>query len=140
MPNVVLDRLLAERSELIATMESVLGQVEGRDLTDAEQAVLDHTRARIQEVDKQIEPLENYERVKAQHKETLAELPAPRAQAIERVPAQPRRIDGVADVPLYRSPGAFVVDYLRGAGIMERGAPDHDAMARVQQVRVVANQ
>jgi HK97 family phage major capsid protein len=141
MPNVVLERLLAERNELCATIESVLTQVEGRDLTDAETAVLNHTRDRIQELDKQIEPLEAYEQVKAQHQATVAELPRPeRNGQPDRVPAQPRRMDGNDNVPLYRTPGAFVVDYLRAAGIMNRGQADPEAMARVQQVRVVADQ
>jgi HK97 family phage major capsid protein len=143
--NVVLDRFIAERNELCATIESVLNQVEGRDLTDAEQAVLEHTRTRIQELDKQIAPLEEYERVKAQHQSTIAELPRPepRLAAVpdrERVPAQPRRLDGIEGAPQYRTAGAFVVDYLRAAGIMTRGHVDVDALTRVNQVRVVADQ
>jgi hypothetical protein len=143
MPNVVLERFIAERTELCATIESVLAQVEGRDLTDAETAVLEHTRTRIQELDKQIAPLEEYERVKAQHQSAVAELPhppEPRALSPERLPAQPRRLDGIEPVAGYRSAGAFVVDYLRGAGIMTRGQPDVEAMNRVMQARVVADQ
>jgi HK97 family phage major capsid protein len=151
MPNVVLDRMLAERSELIDTIESVLAQVEGRDLTDAEQAVLNHTRDRINEVDAQIKPLEDYERVKSQHQATVAELPVPRpdnrgmmtpqmqSMGMER-PAPMRRADGLDIMPHYATAGGFVVDYLRGAGIMVRGQPDHEAMARVAQSRAVANQ
>jgi HK97 family phage major capsid protein len=144
VPNVVLERLLAERNELCNTIESVLGQVEGRDLTDAETAVLNHTRDRIQELDKQIAPLEDYEKVKAQHVATISELPHPEPQRAarpsERIPAQPRRMDGIEGMPSYRSAGAFVVDYLRAAGIMTRGQVDPDALARVQQMRVVADQ
>jgi HK97 family phage major capsid protein len=143
VPNVVLTRLLNERSELIATIESVLGQVDGRDLTDAEQAVLDHTRTRIQELDAQIKPLEDYEAVKSQHAATVGGLPQPPATgngAPDRVPAQPRRMDGLDGAPHYASAGAFLVDYLRAAGIMQRGQPDPEAMARVQQMRAVADQ
>jgi len=141
MPNVVLTRLIAERDELVATIESVLNQVEGRDLTDAEQAVLNHTRDRIQELDNQIKPLEDYERVKEQHRTTVQQLPQPEPSRLpERVAAQPRRLDGIEGVPHYGSPGAFVVDYLRAAGIMQRGQVDPEALARVQQARVVADQ
>jgi HK97 family phage major capsid protein len=143
MPNVVLERFVAERNELCATIESVLNQVEGRDLTDAEQAVLEHTRTRIQELDKQIEPLEAFERVKAQHQATIAELPHPEPRAngqLERLPAQPRRMDGIEAASHYRSAGGFLVDYLRAAGIMQRGQVDPEALARVQQARVVADQ
>ena len=144
MPNIVLERLLAERNELCNTIESVLGQVESRDLTDAETAVLNHTRDRIQELDKQIAPLEEYERVKAQHVATVSELPhpEPRVAQLERVPAQPRRMDGIEQVSqLYRSPGAFVVDYIRASGAMTQGRQvDHDALARVMQARVVSDQ
>jgi HK97 family phage major capsid protein len=145
VPNVVLERLIAERNELIATIESVLNQVESRDLTDAEQSVLNHTRDRIQELDNQIAPLEDYERVKAQHQATMADLPHPdRANGAgvgaDRLPARTRRADGPERAPVYRSAGEFVIDYLRGAGIMERGVPDMQAQARVVQARVVADQ
>jgi HK97 family phage major capsid protein len=146
VPNIVLERLLAERNELCATIESVLNQVDGRDLTDAETAVLNHTRDRINELDKQIAPLEDYERVKAQHANTLAELPHPEpargvaGQMPERTYAQPRRLDGNDGLPHYRSAGAYVIDYLRAAGIMNRGQVDPEALQRVQQMRVVADQ
>jgi HK97 family phage major capsid protein len=144
MANVVLDRLVAERNELCATIESVLNQVEGRDLTDAETAVLNHTRDRIQELDKQIAPLEDFERVKAQHKETVSDLPRPEPRSangqVERGPGSPRRLDGIEGVPHYRSAGGFLVDYLRAAGIMQRGQVDQEALARVMQARVVADQ
>jgi HK97 family phage major capsid protein len=141
MANVVLARFIAERDELCATIESVLNQVEGRDLTDAEQAVLEHTRTRIQELDKQIEPLEAFEKVKAQHLATITELPHPEPRGMpDRLPAQPRRMDGIEPASHYRTPGSFLVDYLRAAGIMQRGQVDPDALARVQQARVVADQ
>jgi TolA-binding protein len=139
--NIVLERFVAERTELCKTMESVLAQVEGRDLTDAETAVLNGTRDRINELDRQISPLEDYEKVKAQHQNALAELPRPEGRAgLERLPAQPRRLDGMEQGALYRSAGHFLVDYLRGAGIMNRGQPDIEAMNRVMQSRVVADQ
>src|SRR5215471_17343481 len=142
MPNVVLERMHAERHELIATMESILGQVEGRDLTDAEQSVLAHTRERIAEVDRQIEPLEEYERVKAAHAATAAALPLPESRStVDRVPAQPRRADGDARPPEYRGVGEYLVDLVRSRAMMG-GEADPAAAQRVQsyQARVVADQ
>jgi hypothetical protein len=143
MPNVVLDRMVAERNELTDTIESVLNQVQDRDLTDAEQAVLNHTRERIIELDNQIRPLEDYERVKAAHQQTVQDLPRPEPRAIGGAPdrsAGARRADGLDAVPTYRSAGAFVVDYLRAVGIMQRGQSDPEAAARVQQTRAMVNQ
>src|SRR5215471_19644287 len=117
MPNVVLERMHAERHELIATMESILGQVEGRDLTDAEQSVLAHTRERIAEVDRQIEPLEEYEKVKEAHAATVAALPRPESRANgDRLPAEPRRIDAADRAPSYRTAGHFLADLCRASG------------------------
>ena len=52
------------------TIENVLAQVDGRDLTDAEQAVLARTKERIAELDAQIKPLEDYEAVRDAHHDT----------------------------------------------------------------------
>jgi len=139
MPNAVLVRLRAERQELIDTIESILNQVEGRDLTDAEQSVLDHTRNRIQEIDHQIEPLEEYERVAAAHRDTVRDLPAPPGVAPDRTPAQPRRADGMDGGPRYASAGAYMVDLIRARGLFNSEI-DPQAAARVAQVRAVANQ
>jgi HK97 family phage major capsid protein len=142
---VVLQRLLDERAALVDTIENVLNQVEGRDLTDAEQQVLERTRERIKELDAQIQPLEEYERVRDAHRDTRADLaPPPPFNGLrqpDRLPAEPRRMDGIdPNAPVYRSAGAYVVDYLRAFGMMERGVRDESAMARVIQSRVVADQ
>ncbi len=142
MPNIVLERLRGERQELIDTMESILGQVEGRDLTDAEQSVLAHTRQRITEVDKQIEPLEEYERVKAEHAAAVAVLPRPEPGP-NRLPAEPRRIDALDRAPHYATAGAYLADLCRAAGCGPRGnfgEPDPAAQQRVYQARTVADQ
>lgn len=141
--NVVLERKLAERTEQIKTMESILDQVEGRDLTDAETQVLEATRTRIAELDKQIEPLEDYERTKAQHNETAALLHSEARALPAPIPATPRRADGGDRSPEYASAGAFLVDYLRAIGIADGNGPrtpDPAAVARIQQTRVVADQ
>jgi HK97 family phage major capsid protein len=135
--NIVLQRLLDERATLVDTIENVLNQVEGRDLTDAEQQVLERTRERIKQLDDQIKPLEEYERIRDAHRDARAgDAPTP-----ARTPAEPRRMDGVnPNAPAYRSPGHYLVDYLRAFGIMERGVRDEAAMARVVQSRAVADQ
>jgi HK97 family phage major capsid protein len=143
--SIVLQRLLDERDQLVETIENVLAQVEGRDLTDAEQAVLERTKQRITELDAQIKPLEDYEKVRDAHRDARADLlpgapPPGWPGGPERVPAEPRRLDGAERVPVYRSAGAFVVDYLRAMGIAERGMRDENAMARIQQIRAVADQ
>ena len=147
MSNVVLERKLAERGEAVAQMESILGAVDGRDLTDAETQVLDATRKRIGELDDQIRPLEEYERVKGQHQQSVAEIstPATSPAQSDRLPARARRVDGLEPAIAYRSAGEFVVDYLRARGVMERpsGPIDTSAQARVQaayEVRAVADQ
>jgi HK97 family phage major capsid protein len=143
--SIVLQRLLDERAQLVETIENVLAQVEGRDLTDAEQAVVERTKQRITELDDQIKPLEAYEAVRDAHRDSRAELAPPNGfgrpgLVPDRIPAEPRRMDGGDRAPSYASAGAFVVDYLRASGIMQRGHPDPDAMARVTQARAVADQ
>jgi HK97 family phage major capsid protein len=138
--NVVLERKLAERAELINTMESILAQIEGRDLTDAETQVLDSTRGRIGELDAQIKPLEEYETVKAAHAMTVSDLAQPSRSL---VPAEPRRTDGEGRAPEYRSAGEYLVDLIRARGFMERmnGAPDPAAVTRIAAMQQrLANQ
>lgn len=142
MSNVVLERLLAERAEAIKVLESILEQVDGRDLTDAETEVLNRTRDRVVQLDRQIDPLEEYEKVKAVHAGTVATLPRPDRQA-DRLPADPRRADGADRAPVYRTTGAFLADICRAAGCQPGGRfgqPDPDAAQRVYQARVVADQ
>lgn len=132
MPTV-LDSLIAQRAEAIGAMDSVLGQVDGdRDLVDAERTLLEATQQRIAELDRQIEPLEQYEALRAAHGATLDAYPR------STVPAEPRRIAGDDAQCDYRSAGAFLVDYLRARGIMDRDRPDPEAMGRI--TRAVANQ
>jgi len=132
--NAVLERLREQRAEQVASMDAILGQVVDRDLVDAERGLLEAARGRIAELDAQITPLQAFEDMRAAHADTSAAIRP------EIVPAGPRRADGGDRAPVYRSAGAFLVDYLRAHGIMERGVVDPGAAARVQQARVVANQ
>ena len=125
MPNVVLQRLRDQRAEQISTIDAILQQVgEDRDLVDAERGLLEAARQRIAEIDAQIEPLVAFENMRDQHDETVRGWPRPEPV---RVPAAARS----PECP-YATAGAFLVDYLRARGIMERGQRDDHAAARVQ--------
>jgi hypothetical protein len=125
MPNPVLEAKRAERAEQISTMDSILGQVENRDLSEAERGLLESARKRIGLLDEQIDPLEEYEQLRSTHDSTVAALPHPTVEAAGR------RADLSGDRVQYRTAGAFLVDYLRAHGIMERGVPDDQAAARL---------
>jgi HK97 family phage major capsid protein len=134
--NAVLTILLQQRDEQIAVMDQVLNQVAERDSQDmvpAERELLDRARARIVELDAQIEPLEAYDKLAAAH---TAGGPVARGAGL---PAQPRRADNDS-TPEYRSAGAYVVDLLRARGLMTPDRQiDTNAAARIQ-ARVVADQ
>lgn len=135
MPTV-LESLINQRAEAIAAMDSVLGQVDGeRDLVDAERTLLEATQQRIAELDRQIEPLQQYEELRGAHVAALDRLPRP-----ANPPAEPRRVDGVTPSCEYRSAGEYLVDLIRARGFMDHmgGAPDPEAASRI--TRAVDNQ
>ena len=133
MPNAVLDRLLAQRGEQETFIDQLLARVneEDRDLVDAERGNLEAARQRIAELDAQINPLEDFERVRTAHR---ANVPAPRPVSVDQG-AQPRaRLanDRQSAEGQYRSAGAFVVDYIRARGYSGEGvSPDQGARERV---------
>jgi HK97 family phage major capsid protein len=127
--NPVLESFRAQRDEQISTIDSILGQVEGRDLTDAERGLLEAARSRIALLDEQITPLAAFEDLRGTHDERVNALPRP----ADVVPA--RRIDAGERRSPYPTAGAFLVDYLRANGILERGVRDEAAAARVYQAR-----
>jgi HK97 family phage major capsid protein len=129
MANLVLERLRAQRADQMAAMDTILENVgDDRDLVDAERQLLNATRERIAELDAQIAPLADYDEMREQHRETVASLPRPEAPA-------PRPVGRIDHGPTYRSVGAFLVDYVRAHGIMERGVRDDAAAARLYQMR-----
>jgi HK97 family phage major capsid protein len=136
MANPVLEAFRAQREEQVSTIDSILQQIEGRDLTDAERGVLEAARNRITQLDEQIRPLAEFEALRDAHGDTVRSLPRPADSVAPRVAGMQER------VPQYRSAGAFLVDYLRANGIMERGVIDTAAQARVAAVqqRAVDNQ
>lgn len=62
-----LESLYIQRAEQLATMDAILGQVEGRDLVDAERSLLETTRQRIQAIDAQIDLMQPLEDLRATH-------------------------------------------------------------------------
>jgi|SRR5215471_2424030 len=130
--NPVLESFRAQRQQQVESIDAILGQVEGRDLTDAERGLLEAARNRITTLDEQIAPLAAFEDLREQHGATVSALPRP-AEAAPRIAGMQER------APEYRSAGAFLVDYIRAYGMMERnGVRDDQALARV--TRAVANQ
>ena len=63
MSNAVLTRLTEERSAAVEFIDGLLSQVaeEGRDLVETEQRSLDSYRERIDEIDKQMKPIAEFE-------------------------------------------------------------------------------
>jgi hypothetical protein len=110
-------------------MDAILDQVSDRDLSEAERGILEGCRARIAELDAQIEPLAAYEGLRAADDALARSLP--RADV---VPARPAGMDRTNP---YRSAGGFVVDYLRANGIMDRGVRDDAARGRMEQAYAV---
>jgi len=126
--NAVLERLRAQRAEQIATMDAILENVgDERDLVDAERGILEAARARIVELDAQIEPLAGFEALRAAHDQTLSTLPAPAARAGELGRTAPRQ--------QYATAGEFLVDLLRAEGFGRPSDVDEAARARVYAAR-----
>ena len=131
--NPVLARLLAQRQEQIDFISHLLESVESeqRDLVEAERSNVAAARQRIEQLDAQIQPLEEFEAVRAAHTESVGVISTPgREGRGERASlgVQERRHE-------YRSAGDFVVDYLRARGQTVQGGqtitPDVDAAQRV---------
>jgi len=141
--NIVLQRLREQRAEQLAAIDSVLSQVgEERDLVDAERSLLEATRQRIAELDAQIKPLEEIERLRAATGDALPALPPARPNT---VPAEPRRADALDRGYQYRSVGEFITDLVLASGYPQARqagvppVPDREAVARLQS-RAVADQ
>jgi HK97 family phage major capsid protein len=130
MTTAVLAALYEQREETCNSMEAVLTQCEGRDLTDAEKTLLTSTRERLELIDAQIEPLAAYEAMRDAHHATSAQLAQTSSPA-----AQARPVGAVVSRMEYRSAGQYVVDYMRANGIFDRGYVDSEAAARLLQVR-----
>lgn len=127
--NPVLARLLAQRQEQIDFITHLMEAVEkdNRDLVDAERANVQAAKDRIGQLDAQIQPLQEFEAVRAAHQQTASQVtPTVRSQERQPLGAQERQ-------HVYRTAGEFIVDYLKARGMrlnQEPGAPDVDARQR----------
>ena len=130
MTTPVLAALYDQREECCNTLDAVLAQIEGRDMTDAEKTLCESTRERLETIDAQIEPLARFDALRDQHRQASAQLAAPLANGMQ----SPRPLGVVSHVE-YRSAGAYVVDYMRANGIMDRGHADSEAASRLLQTR-----
>lgn len=133
--NAVLERLRAQRAEQVTFVDQMLERVDadgGRDMVDAERANLKAAKERISELDEQIKPLEEYEASRG------AQVAATVVYGGDRSGEGPRDAvpAGGGRRPLYTSPGAFIVDYVRANGLMSVGGQripaDPDAAARIR--------
>lgn len=130
--NPVLARLLAQRQSQIDFIAQLMEQVEAdeRDLVDAEISNLNAARQRIEELDRQIKPFEEFEAVKVAHESTVADVMPTAA------PSGPRPLGARERSPhRYKTPGDFVVDLLRARGQETAGGvipADADARQRVE--------
>lgn len=128
--NPVLARLLAQRKQQLEFIDQLLAQIESenRDLVDAERSNITAARQRVEELDAQIKPLEEFEATRAAHTETVSQaIPtAPRKDKGDRHPlgVQERQYK-------YPSAGHFLVDYLAGRGTRST-EPDLDARQRAE--------
>ncbi|MDO5534373.1 MAG: hypothetical protein Q4F65_06960 [Propionibacteriaceae bacterium] len=133
--NPVLVKLLEERAKHVEYVGTLLTKVdeEGRDLVEAETRTLETTKQRIEQIDAQIKPLEEFEATRAAHEETVqAVTPTQRTQ-----PAGGTRL-GVKERTgyTYPTPGHFIVDKIRSQQhwdtVGNEQAPDSDAVTRLR--------
>jgi len=134
MPNP-LDRYRKERQDQLDFVDELLSKVDadGRDLVDAEKANLKGARQRIAELNEQIVPIEEHEKLKAA---SVSPFTAPGNGQVTR----PAAAAGPG-APEYQSAGAFMVDLVaslhhRDQKLAELFAPHRAAAAaRIERVR-----
>lgn len=137
--NAVLSRLEAQRAEQITFVDQLLNRVdaEERDLVDAEQANLTAARQRIEQLDQQIEPLREFEDLRAASGDgARAAFGADRPAGGAVTNARPlgAGVGGAAAPFMYRSAGQFLVDLVASRDMPNHPA-DPTAAARVAEAR-----
>ena len=118
--DALLGRLVAEREERYTFIDNYVerAQEESRDLSESELENISRVRSRIDELNKQIEPMAEIARIGAESRN--------RAGQIAREIAAARDPDKVPSEVKYRSAGAYVYDFWRaGLGV-------DDANARIE--------
>lgn len=136
--NPVLARLLEQREAQCAFIDQLTARVaeEGRDLVDAEVENLKAARQRINELDAQITPLEEFEATRAAHrasKPSVRPATAPAAEGGERASLGLREREHEP----YKSAGHFLADYMRSIRYPGDNFPEPDPAisARVAAAR-----
>ncbi len=144
MSNPVIERLEAERAEQEAFIDKLLAKVEddGRDLVEAEEENLKAVKQRITRLDAQLEPLREYESLRAKSAGEAGRIFSGRSDTDR--PERPLGMDGGGGIA-YASPGAFLIDYIAARGNPAKNvAPDPAAVARLadmsRQVAAIQNQ
>lgn len=136
----MLQRLYDERQQCVDFVDQTVAgaNVEGqlRDLSQSEQESLARTRERIEAIDKQIRPLEDFEQLRAANNQAAVNFrPTPAATPSEHV----RSLGGVRAEPRtwrYRSWGEVIVDQLRAAPANMGGSSDDGARERLNSAGV----
>ena len=145
--NPVLSRLVGDRDRELEKIDEILGAVEDeeRDLSDAESELIGRHRNRLEELEPQIVRLVELEEVKERSVDARSLLLRP-SNGNGNGQAAPVAEDPAGPVPAYKTPGEFIVDYLRSRGGMRNNSgvitpPDGTAMERMQLItRAIQNQ
>lgn len=148
----MLQRLYDERDQCVSFVDQTVAgaNVEGqvRDLSQSEQETLGRTRTRIQEIDAQIKPLEEFEQLRAAGNAAARNYPQLTAPAQpgtgQSATVQPGQAGGVGlgaqtrTLPyVYRTRGECIVDQLRAAPRHMGGESDPDARERLLSAGVI---
>ena len=133
-PSPMLQRLYDERQTAVDFVDQTVAgaNVEGqqRDLSATEQETLTRTRTRIEALDGQIGPLEDFEQLRSAGNAAASNYRPTQAGT----PGEPTRL-GARTEPVphrYRTRGHVMVDQIRALGALQPGArPDLDARERL---------
>lgn len=136
MGNPVIDSLLEQRTHQEEFIENLLNRVaeENRDLVEAEVSNLNSAKERITQIDAQLEPLEEFEKVRGAHRENTQTVRATGRRDEDQAEPSGRLSITTREVK-YPTAGHFMVDYVRT--LSYRGDdghevnPDRDAVQRV---------
>lgn len=134
MSNAVIERFEAEEAEQTAFIDKVLAQVQadGRDISETEENNLKAAKQRLKELAKQLEPLREFEELRAGSASAAARAMGGRTGA-DAGEIRPLGQGAAGGFP-YASAGAFIIDYIAARGNQPKGiAPDQAAMARIAE-------
>lgn len=143
--SAVLERMREEKKACLDFVERTLSEVEKanpkRDLSDTEKQTLKAQRDRIKELDEQIAPLEEFEELRAAHRETAGRYTptAPAAGSEQREPGQTLGTGTQVNERehKYRTAGEFLADTYRASPKAQRSGQQIDrGMAEASAARL----